>query len=228
MIKSFPPVILGSSPFTNSPQLKKDYTCFENNPDAIYQVLVMAVRCGCVGFHCFPDVVVVDVFKKLKLDYPHIVIIGTIGFGGKLMEQVENLSILQVDGIMLHSSIVDVAPTKYLAAIYNLLNDRNISLGFSTNNILQSRILFDYGFSFAMTPINMMGYHMEPSREEVLDLLPHIKETIIGMQVIASGRLDWKTAILWASRHVRHMVLGIGNPDNVNKSISYAMACLKD
>jgi len=75
---------------------------------------------------------------------------------------------------------------------------------------------YQLNFDGFMTPINMLGVMMFPSKELALRAIKKTAKPIIAIKVLAGGRLEPLKAIKFALKYVKFLVVGVASTKELN------------
>lgn len=124
---------------------------------------------------------------------------------------------LDLESVLLHNVPTDlllsISATELLQEFQNFIVDEwKVSPGFVTLNLpmLESRYQNLNSNTYVMTPINLLGYDMNPDKQTVENDLAVSKAKIIAMNVLAGGSigLDKAADYLKSLRNIEHVCIG--------------------
>ena len=99
----------------------------------------------------------------------------------------------------------------------------NAKAGFGTLNLpMMKKGLEASGISDAvtLTPLNIAGFHMNPSKIECESCLDSFPGEILAMNVLASGAADPETAFRYLGdlKKIQNVVVGATKPEHIRQS----------
>ncbi|MHA1721460.1 MAG: hypothetical protein ACTSXW_00095 [Candidatus Baldrarchaeia archaeon] len=87
---------------------------------------------------------------------------------------------------------------------------------------------YELNFDGFMTPINMLGIMMFPSRELSLRAIKNTNKPIIAIKVLAGGRLNPSEAIRFALSYVKFLMVGVASIKELNALVRALFDALSD
>ena len=201
--KNLPRTLLGSSPFIAAGQFGHRARLYQldlyNQPENILKVIRKSYKLGVRGVQLIPYPPVVDAVNWAREEGCDLSIIGTARPGEEASD-IELLSRLGADAVLLHAAISDSCNWDTIRVHLELIKDENIIAGLATHQpfrtsakILESPVL--NLFDLYMIPVNKLGYlmdtefFMEKERAELADLINRINKTVIVKKTLAAGIL---------------------------------------
>jgi aryl-alcohol dehydrogenase-like predicted oxidoreductase len=75
------------------------------------------------------------------------------------------------------------------------------------------------------TPVNMIGWHMRPSREAVLAALAATDKVVVGMKPLAMARIPPEEGMAYtlARPEVDMVVVGLATPEEARETLGAAL-----
>ena len=201
--KQLPRTLLGSSPFIAAAQFGHRARLYQldlySQPENILKVIKKSHRMGVEGLQLIPYPPVVEALNMAREEGIQMNILGTVRPGEEEAD-IELLSSLDADALLLHAAITDSCSWDVIAGHLVRIKDEGIVPGLATHQpfrttrkLLESPVL-DL-FSLYMVPVNKLGYlmdtevFMEKERGELADLMEKIDKNIIVKKTLAAGIL---------------------------------------
>ncbi len=111
--------------------------------------------------------------------------------------------------------------------LLGIIRDAGLIPGSACHNANVLKILNDYNYDCAVfvTPVNKMGFYMNPSREFALEVIGNCKKPVIAIKPLASGRFDEGRVKEWLKRTmytkgVSAMVIGFMSKEEATEDIN--------
>jgi hypothetical protein len=148
-------------------------------------------------------------------------------YGIKL--EVQPFKDLELEGILLHNVVTDLllslSVTETLQEFHNFIIDEyKVAPGFVTLNLplLMERHKQMDGSDLIMTPINPLGYDMNPDISTVETCLRNSKSKIIAMNVLAGGSvgIDKTASYLSKFENVEYACVGASSEGHLREIVS--------
>lgn len=201
--KKIPRTLLGTSPFIGAGQFGHRARLYQldlyNQPENMLKIIRKSYKLGVKGIQLIPYPPVVDALNWAREEGCKLNIVGTL-LPGREKEDIEILSQLDADAMLLHGSITDSCDWKTIEGHLQLIMDKDCIPGLATHTpfrtterLLNSSIL-DL-FDIYMVPMNKLGYlmdtevFMDKERTELGDMLKKMDKTIIAKKTLAAGIL---------------------------------------
>jgi hypothetical protein len=199
--KKLPQTLLGSSPFIAAAQFGHRARLYQldlySQPENILKVIRKSYQMGVKGIQLIPYPPVVEALEMARDEGLELNILGTVRPGDEEGD-IELLSTLEADAMLLHAAITDSCSWDVIAGHLNLMKDEGSVPGLATHQpfrttrkILESSVL-DL-FNLYMIPVNKLGYlmdtefFMEKERDELAELMGKMDKTIIVKKTLAAG-----------------------------------------
>jgi hypothetical protein len=114
-----------------------------------------------------------------------------------------------------------------------IIRDAGLIPGSATHNGERLKMMDegDYDISVFVTPVNKMGFYMNPSQEVALDAVNNCSKPVIAIKPLASGRFDEGRVKEWLKwvfnvKGVDSMVIGFMSPEEAIEDIAAAKEIL--
>ncbi|HTX61176.1 MAG TPA: hypothetical protein VMC48_02600 [Methanobacterium sp.] len=206
--KILPRMLLGSSPFIAAAQFGHRARLYQldlySQPENILKVIMKSSELGVEGIQLIPYPPVVEALNMAREEGCQFSILGTVR-PGKEESDIELLSSLEADAMLLHAAITDSCNWEVISRYLELIGDNSSVPGLATHQpfrttkkLLESPVL-DL-FNLYMIPLNKLGYlmdtdvFMEKERTELAELIKKINKTVIVKKTLAAGILTPKDA----------------------------------
>jgi hypothetical protein len=201
--KNLPRTLLGSSPFIAAAQFGHRARLYQldlySQPENILKVIRKSYQIGVKGIQLIPYPPVVEALEMARDEGCKLSILGTVRPGDEEGD-IELLSGLEADVMLLHAAITDSCSWDIIAGHLDMVKDEGSVTGLATHQpfrttrkLLESSVL-DL-FSLYMIPVNKLGYlmdtefFMEKERDELAELIEKLDKTIIVKKTLAAGIL---------------------------------------
>ncbi|MFQ6041257.1 MAG: hypothetical protein ACE5PV_10415 [Candidatus Poribacteria bacterium] len=113
------------------------------------------------------------------------------------------------------------------------IRDAYLIPGSATHNGERLKMMDENGYDISVfvTPVNKMGFYMNPSKEAALDAVNNCRKPVIAIKPLASGRFDEGRIKEWLQwvfdvRGVDSMVIGFMSPEEATEDIIAAKEIL--
>lgn len=155
----------------------------------------------------------------------------TFGPKEETKEQVKTLKDFGAPFCCLHGGWADSWEVKdgrlvHLDDYLKIIRDAGLIPGSAVHNSGRLKMMDEGGYDISMfvTPVNKMGFYMNPSREAALDVVNNCTKPLIAIKPLASGRFDEgriKEWLEWVFNvpGVDSMVIGFMSPEEAHEDI---------
>jgi hypothetical protein len=234
--KNLPQTFLGSSPFIAAGQFGHRARLYQldlySQPENILKVIRKSYKMGVNGIQLIPYPPVLDAVNWALDEGCQLSIIGTARPGEEARD-IELLSGMGADVILLHAAITDSCNYNTIKGHLELIREEKIIPGLATHqpfrtttNLLESPVL-DL-FDIYMLPVNKLGYlmdtefFMEKERDDLAELVTRIDKTVIIKKTLAAGILTPEDAFnfLKSVKYADMITVGIAYENEAEETFS--------
>ncbi len=233
--RSFPKVLLGTSPFMGAGQFGERsnlyYSQFYENPENMTKIIIECVNLGCnaVQAICCPPILMA-VQEAVRATGTEIFIMGSTGLG-EISSEVETMKRLKAQSIVTHGSYTDrilgKAPDR-LRRTLQAIKDGIAGIASHTPGTMVRKAAAIEEVRVMLIPFNKIGVFMDPSFESTLEAAKsarRVGKKIIAMKSLAAGRLEPAEAFQFLKDRVDGLTVGLTSTDEIRATLKVASNC---
>jgi hypothetical protein len=229
-----PLVMVGSSPFSGSPQFRENSPIYRKkflqHADAMVEILKASYEAGARGFHTFSYGKMCDAAKIMQETYDDYVITGGTlpSFAGP-DPLIEDLIDAGAKLIFIHASVSD----KKESELFKLIDDvtsRGVIPGIAVHNpvpTLEFALENANNIKCFLVPFAVNGFMMGDQKrlEELVD--NNKDKSFFGMKTLAAGSVDAQEAFNYISKHnICSVIIGQVDVEEAKLSTKIALESL--
>jgi len=234
--KRIPCTSLGTAPFAGLRYFGHRSRLYQidlyNKPRNIQKIIEKSYELGVRAIQVIPEIPVIEALIGVMESGLDFTIIGTVR-AGRFQEDVEILSDLAADIMLLDEEYSDRLDAGELGDMLDLINDMGVVSGLitafprnTTMKLLASDILSL--FDIYMIPLNKLGYMMdfpgflEDERKELRELILNTGKIIMAHKVLAAGILkpDEAFKFLKGIDYIDMVSIGVASTDEAEETFN--------
>ncbi|MBC7114998.1 MAG: hypothetical protein H5T47_05150 [Archaeoglobi archaeon] len=225
--KKIPVLSLGTSPFIGAAQFGLRALRYRNfwfnHPERMERAFLMAYDLGVPGVHLLPYEPILDAAER-ALKKADLIVTATVELGNE--EILRRLREIGASAIAIHAEWSD---RRHPGIFRELERISEFALcGLATHRPdVTLELTKDFANDFYMVPVNPLGKYMG-NVERALNSYLSTEKILVGMKVLAAGKVPVRDALEFAMKYVDAVTIGIGSFGEIEDTFSAAISVLRE
>lgn len=229
-----PPLLLGCSPFIGAGQFGfKSILYYQNfylNPENMVRLFLRSFELGVEAVQLLADRPIEALIEASKRSGVKPYVIYSTHLSGRSLRNIlDRLSPLEPEVVAVHAEVADRRDADALLRRLEVMRDYGAIEALSTHrpgSTLPWLKEVDLPVEIVLTPLNRLGYAMEPSFERSLEAIEECRQRIIAIKPLAAGRLRPQEAFGFVYRYADGAAVGVASEEEMEETYEAARRAL--
>jgi hypothetical protein len=230
-----PPLLLGSSPFIGAGQFGFKsllyYRRFYLNPENMVRLFLKSFELGVEAVQLLADRPIDAVLEASKRSGVKPYVVYSTHLSGRDLRRIlDRLSPLEPEMVAVHAEVADRRDVHAILRRLEIIGEYGAVGALATHrpgSTLPWLGKVDLPIETVLTPLNRLGYAMEPSFEESLDAIERCRLKVIAIKPLAAGHLKPQEAFNFIYQYADSAAVGIVSEEEMEETYEAARRALR-
>jgi len=231
-----PPLLMGCSPFIGAGQFGARsllyYRRFYLNPENMVRLFLKSFELGVDAVQLLADRPIDALIEASRRSGVKPYVVYSTHLSGRALRGIlDRLSPLEPEVVAVHAEVADRGDVDAIAMRLEIIGEYGAHGGVATHRpglTIPWLERVELPIKVVLTPLNRVGYAMEPSFDESLEAIRRCRFGVIAIKPLAAGRLKPLEAFRFVYRYVGSAAVGVVSEGEMRETYEAARRAYRE